>query len=293
MNRPTSLIVLAAALVLLPLTSARAQNLDAQRPQLRAALEAAERGQFNAAQYAGLASHPIYGWVELATLRRDIDNLPTARAQAFLKRYEGQAVADNFRSLWLASLARRQDWPTFLTAWKPSDGATLRCAELDARQATGRADAQWTKDAQALWRGAAKSLPDGCDPVFAILANKGGLSPALRWERIDAAAAESQTAVMRTAARGLPADEAALANDYAAFIDAVHARALNWPKTDRSRRMASYGLARLASRNPGAAERNCRSTPARWAWPKPIVVACFTRSPCGRWRPTKRIRRGD
>ena len=254
MNRPTPLIVLAAALALLPLAGARAQNLDAQRPQLRAALEAAERGQFNAAQYAGLASHPIYGWVELAALRRDIDKLPTSQAQGFLKRYEGQAVAENFRSLWLASLARRQDWPTFLGAWKPTDNATLRCAEMDARQATGRADAQWTKDAQALWRGAAKSLPDGCDPVFAILANKGGLPPALRWERIDAAAAESQTAVMRTAARGLPADEAALANDYAAFIDAVHPRALNWPKTDRSRRMASYGLARLASRDPAAAE---------------------------------------
>ena len=114
MNRPTPLIVLAAALALLPLAAVHAQNLDAQRPQLRAALEAAERGQFNAAQYASLASHPVYGWVELASLRRDVDKLPTSQAQGFLKRYEGQAVAENFRALWLASLARRQDWPTFL-----------------------------------------------------------------------------------------------------------------------------------------------------------------------------------
>ena len=42
---------------------------------------------------------------ELAALRRDIDSLPTPQAQAFLKRYEGQAVAENFRSLWLASLS--------------------------------------------------------------------------------------------------------------------------------------------------------------------------------------------
>ena len=33
------------------------------------------------------------------------------QAQAFLKRYEGQAVASTFRSVWLPSLARRQDWP--------------------------------------------------------------------------------------------------------------------------------------------------------------------------------------
>ncbi|HEY4555643.1 MAG TPA: transglycosylase SLT domain-containing protein, partial [Lysobacter sp.] len=56
------------------------------------------------------------------------------------------------------------------------------------------------------------------------------------------------------AARGLPPAEAALANDYAAFLEGVHERALNWPKTERSRRMASHGLARVARINPAGAE---------------------------------------
>ena len=272
MSPRLSRIVLVGTLSLLPAVNLAAQNsasnarAQATAPApasngatvalttVRAALEAAERGQFNAAQYPGLVTHPLYGWIELASLRRDVDNVSTAQAQAFLKRYDGQAVADNFRSLWLASLSRRQDWPTFLSAYTGSDSLTLRCAELNARQATGRADAQWTQDAQALWRSADKSLPDVCDPVFAVLANRGGLPPALRWERIDAAAAAGQPAVMRSAARGLPADEAAQAADYAAFLDAPHARALNWPRTDRSRRMASYGLAKLASKDPAAAE---------------------------------------
>ncbi|GGD52137.1 transglycosylase SLT domain-containing protein [Pseudoxanthomonas indica] len=269
MSPRLSLIVLAATLALLAAPAVQAQNntgnaappgagnagaTQASLANVRAALEAAERGQFNTAQFPGLSTHPLYGWIELASLRRDIDAVSTAQAQAFLKRYEGQAVADNFRAVWLASLSRRQDWPTFLSAYTGSENTTLRCAELNARQATGRADAQWTRDAQALWRGADKSLPDVCDPVFAVLANRGGLPPALRWERIDAAAAAGQAAVMRSAARGLPADETALAADYAAFIDAPHARALNWPRTDRSRRMASYGLARLAGKNPSAAE---------------------------------------
>src|SRR3546814_12697757 len=51
----------------------------------------------------------------------------------------------------------------------------------------------------------------------------------------DLAAAEWQPGVMRAAARGLPADQFALANDYAAFFDAVHDRALQWPKTPRRR----------------------------------------------------------
>jgi soluble lytic murein transglycosylase len=254
MTRPHFAIVLAVASCLsLPFT-VQAQNLDAKRPQIRAALEAAERGQFNAAQYPGLNTHPLYGWVELADLKRNIDTLSTAQAQSFLKRYDGQAVADALRSAWLPALARRQDWPTFLGAWKPTSNVALQCAELNARQAMGKADAKWIADAQAMWRSSGKSLPDGCDPVFAILDNKGELSPALRWERIDLAIAEQQPAVIRNIARGLPAAEAALANDYAAFLDSVHPRALNWPKTERSRNVAMQGLMRLAKSAPAAAE---------------------------------------
>src|SRR5688572_8968487 len=227
-----------------------AQNA-APNASIRAALEAAERGSFDAAQSPGVAAHPLYGWVEYAALRRSVDTLPNTQAQAFLTRYRGQAVAEAFREIWLAALSRRQDWPAFRAAWAPSiKDMTLRCAELDARQATGAADAQWVSDAQALWRSSGKSLPSTCDAPFAILASKGGLSPALRWERIEKAAAEWQPGVMRSAARGLPSDELALANDYAAFVDAVHERALTWPKTPRSRLIASHGLARLAKSVP-------------------------------------------
>ncbi|KAF1716785.1 lytic murein transglycosylase [Pseudoxanthomonas yeongjuensis] len=259
MIRSRHAIVLAAACGML-LSSmflsgvAHAQNLDAQRPQIQAALQAAESGQFDAARYPGLATHPLYGWVEFAALKRDIDTLPTARAQSFLKRYQGQAVADAFRVAWLPALSRRQDWPTLLASWTPTSNVGLQCAELNARQAMGKADAQWTADAQKLWTGSGKPLPDSCDPVFAILGAQGGLPPALRWERIEKAAAEQQPAVMRSAARGLPASEAAQANEYASFLETVTPRALNWPRTERSRKVAMYGLMRLAKSAPAAAE---------------------------------------
>lgn len=254
MKRPRSAIVLAAAFGLSLSCGAQGQNLEAQRPQIRAALAAAESSSFNTADYPGLGTHPLYGWVEFASLKRDIDTLSTVQAQSFLKRYDGQAVADAFRGLWLPALSRRQDWPTLRAAWKPTSNVGLQCAELNARQALGKADAQWTLDAQKIWTSTGKALPDSCDPVFAILTAQGGLPPALRWERIDKAAAEQQPAVMRSAARGLPAADAVLANDYAAFLGAVHTRALGWPKTERSRKMAMYGLMRLAKSSPASAE---------------------------------------
>ncbi|MCW0457567.1 transglycosylase SLT domain-containing protein [Xanthomonas sacchari] len=249
----TSLLLFVAALC--GPVPALAQSLDAQRPAIRSAIDDAEQGRFDPVRAAAFKQHPLYGWLEYANLRRNIDKVSDAQAQDFLKRYAGQPVAESFRALWLPALARREDWPALLANWKPTENLGLRCAQLNARQATGRADAQWVDEAQALWRNAGKSLPDACDPVFAVLQARGGMTDALRWARVEAAADAQQPAVMRAAARGLPAADLALANDYAAFLDAVHMRALNWPKTERSRKVAVDGLAKLAKTDPDAAER--------------------------------------
>jgi len=257
MNRLPLLILSSATLLACTGVGADAgaQSLDAQRAQMKAAIENAERGQFDPGQAAGLAKHPLYGWLEYANLRRNIDTVTTAQAQDFLKRYNGQAVASSFRSVWLPAVARRQDWPTLLANWAPTENVGLRCAQLNARQATGKADAQWVSEAQAIWRSTGKSLPDACDPVFAVLDAKGGMSAELRWERIDAAADAQEPAVMRSAARGLPAADLALANTYAAFVDKPNASALNWPRNERSRRIAADGLAKLAKADPDATEQ--------------------------------------
>ena len=228
---------------------------DPQLPRILAAIEAAERGQFDAARHAGLEAHPLYGWIEYASLRRNIDTLTEPRAQAFLQRYRGQAVAGAFREIWLAAASRREDWTAFLAAWNPGiDSLALRCANLNARQALGRADAQWVRDVEDIWRSTGKSLPGACDAPLAVFNARGAATPALRWARIEKAASEGEAAVMRSVAQGLPATERALAEDYAAFIDGVHPRALSWPKTERSRLVASHGLARLGKSNPAAAE---------------------------------------
>ncbi len=243
--------LLAAALMSIS-AGASAQSA-ASESAMRAALESAERG--TAVDTAAFASSPIAGWLEYAVLKRNIDSVTAAQAQSFLTRFKGQAVAEAFREIWVAATSRRQDWASLRAAWQPTikDNA-LRCAELNARAATAAIDATWISDAQAIWRSSGKALPDSCDSVFAALAAKGGLSADLRWERIDKAAGEWLPAVMRSAAIGLPDPDFALATNYAAFIDAPNDRALGWPKTARSRLMASNGLAKLGKANQASAE---------------------------------------
>ena len=251
MPRHSLPIAFAALTLLAACGQPQAQTDPTTLARARTAITAAEAGT----PPPPVAGDPLAGWTEYAALRPRLATLSDDEGLDFLRRHRGQAVGEVFREGWLAALAGREDWPTFRAAWSPEvRDVALRCHDLNARQALGQVDEAWTKEAQGLWRSAAKSLPGACDAPMAILASRGGLTPALRWERIDKAAAEWQTGVMRSAARGLPADEFALANDYAAFIDAVHDRALTWPRTPRSRAMASHGLARLAKSLPSSVD---------------------------------------
>lgn len=240
--------------------SARASTLepltDPRLPRIEQAIGAAQSGQFRAVEYRDLADHPLFAWVEYASLRRGLDGLPSARAQDFLQRRGGQAAGETFRRAWLMQLARREDWSGFLAAWRDgADDTPLACHKLHAEQALGRAGQDWNARAQAIWLSSGRSLPNACDPVFDTLAARGGLTAELRWQRFDKATDAWQSGMMRSIARGLPADQRELANDYAAFIDSPHTRALRWPKTERSRRVASQGLARLGKADPDRAEQ--------------------------------------
>ena len=240
-----------------PRASAPQARIAMPDAALRTAFEAAARGTLDAATLSAHANQPLAGWLEYATLRRDFTTLPAERGAAFIAKYRDRdpAVADTFRKDWLAALARRKEWPAFLASWDASiDDADLRCASLAARQAAGRTDAQWTADAQAVWRSSGKSLPNSCDEPFAQLATQGGLPPALRWERIDKAVAETQSGVIRAIARGMDGDDATLANAYASYLDTPGAAVDGWPKTPRSRLVASHALAKLAKSSPDRAE---------------------------------------
>ncbi|MFY2763079.1 transglycosylase SLT domain-containing protein [Arenimonas sp. MALMAid1274] len=243
-------------LMMLPL-SARAQvappDLSRQQPAVLEAFRLADQGKLSVQDTARIADHPLRGWVEATALRRTLGAASAADVRSALRRFDGQPAADWLREAWLLHLAKRGDWRGFRADYRPSTSLELRCAELSARVALGETDAAWVSDAQALWL-TGTTLPASCDLPFKSLAAQGKLDAALRWQRIELAATEGQTGLIRFLAPGLPAAEAARARDYADFIDAPHARAVNWPRDNRSRNVAAEGLARLARRSPDAAQ---------------------------------------
>ena len=234
---------------------------------MRESLAQAEAGQLDPALARRLSSDPLAPWIEYASLHRNLADADPGVVRGFLDRYPGQVAANMLRDAWLQELDRRKDWKNFRAFHAADSGPSLRCADLAARLDAGEPDARehaaaWFDDALALWKNG-DAAPADCDAPFALLDARGKLTPELRWKRIDAAAEDATTGVMRSAARGLPPDQAAQANAYAAFIDAPNDSASGWPRTERSRHVVAIGLARQARRDPGSVEsRLSRLTPA-------------------------------
>ena len=245
-------ILLPAGLMLMMVAAAGPGDGN-QQALVRDALAQAESGHLDPAVVRQLAGDPLAPWVDYAVLRRNLDSADPGDVRGFLDRHAGEASADLLREAWLQQLAQRKDWKDFRASYVPGSSLSLRCANLAARLDAGEPDAAWFDGALALWQ-SGNALTDDCDTAFATLATRGKLTAEMRWKRIDAAAEDADTDVMRSAARGLPAEQSALANAYAAFIAAPNDSATAWPKTDRSRHVAAIGLARLAKRDPDAAE---------------------------------------
>lgn len=226
---------------------------DADLALPRQALQLAEQGQLDSATANRIAGDPLVPWIDYATLHRNLESVDAATVRAYLDRNAGQVAAAMLRDEWLTVLARRRDWKTFRAFRSDDESAKLACADLAARLDAGEPDARWQDQALALWR-SGKAQPADCDGVFAWLAAHGKLTPDLRWQRIDAAAENVDTGVMRAAASGLAGDQQALAQAYARFIDSPNDSASAWPRSDRSRRMIAIGLAKLARRDPGGAQ---------------------------------------
>ncbi len=232
-----------------------------RRAGLRAAFIAADSGQLSLEQAARWSGDRLYPWLQASVVRKQLASAEPARVQALLEPMGEQPAAKWLRGFWLEELARREDWPAFRAAWRDSEDAGLRCANLRARQPAG-ADADWIAAAQQLWL-SATSLPTHCDAPMQRLTELGRLDESLRWQRVDLAIAAGEAGVVRFAGKGLGAESARRTEAYAAFIAAPTADAWSsWPRDARSRAVIAAGLAKLAKRDPPRAQQFLSALPA-------------------------------
>ena len=241
-----------ALLLALLCTAPAASQESGRRAELRAAFNSADAGLMDLSQAARFSNDPLYPWLQASVLAKQIDSAPSPSVQAALDRMGDTPAGRWLRTTWLKETVKRQDWPSFRNAYRGSDDALLRCADLQAR--SGSTDAQWVADATQVWL-TGESLPDRCNGPLAQLAVMGKLDDALRWRRIDLAIEQGEAGLVRYIGKDLAAD-AALAQSYADYMATpVAATPTSWPNSSRTQAVIAAGLSRLARREPEQARR--------------------------------------
>lgn len=151
---------------------------------------------------AGLRDYPLWPYLRLGALRRELTPAHRTEIEAFIDAYAGTAPGETLRRLWLNALHARGDHTGYVRNYADNGSETRECRWRRSLLALGRGDAAVAGIAELYLTGA--SLPEVCDPVFAHWHAVGGLTPALVWQRVGLALARGNTGVARWQRRYLP-----------------------------------------------------------------------------------------
>lgn len=89
---------------------------------------------------ARLADYPIPSYVDYFQLRPRLAHAPVSEIRAYLKRYQGHAIADRLRNDWLLELGKVRDWNLFDQEYPQfvlDDDTQLKCYALMSKAAKG------------------------------------------------------------------------------------------------------------------------------------------------------------
>ena len=179
-----------------------------------------------------LRGYVLYPYLQAARLRAELrlvtpvaggldePLLPVDEAvAAFLEEQASRPVTQQLRDEWLASLAGRSAWRTFMAQYdKDRDvQASLRCHALAGRIALGQT-AGLVDDLTQAWL-VPRSLPAACDPALDWWKARGGPGAELTERRARLALEAGQAGLARSLARSLPAERGAPLLQWAALIE--------------------------------------------------------------------------
>ncbi len=129
---------------------------------------------------------------------------PDADIRAFLRTYDGQAIADRLRNDWLLVLGKRHDWQTFDAEYPKfvlDDDTQVKCYALMSRAARGENVTQAATDLLTT----PKYYGEGCVDMINTLAASGQLPRKEVWHQIRLAYEENYTSLGKQIADALGA----------------------------------------------------------------------------------------
>lgn len=170
-----------------------------------------------------LRTYPLYPYLQAARIRRALASVSEAtasvdqRAQTFVTYYERDPVGRALRRVWLASLAERRQWSTFLEEYRADvTDDSLQCHKFTAQIELERT-ADLTPEIARQWL-TPHSLPD-CERAFEWLRVQNALTPELIEQRARRALEQDNSSFARQIAAALPSERAAPMLLWAALLE--------------------------------------------------------------------------
>ncbi len=179
-----SVLLLAAPLSSQARGDGRIEEQRALFVTVERALKAGSRKPFKRRREA-LASYPLYPYLLHHDLQGRLARADEGEIAAFLRTYGGETpVAEKLRHRWLAQLAHRGRWDSFLEHYHESvnfDNKDNRCRYAYALIRAGRTD-EAAELLKSLWL-VDFSQPPACDPAFKWGFERNVFNDDLIWER--------------------------------------------------------------------------------------------------------------
>lgn len=223
-----TLLLIATATLAAAITGAgaAAEKADAYagaRKEFQQAYDSASGTDSATADSESLKKYPLYPYLLAERLRKGLaPDSPTAadvdkRAAAFVAEYDPQPVGRRLRRVWLESLARRQEWATFLSAYRAANAdEALRCQSFTARIALDKTEGL-VSDIGTQWL-TPHSIQE-CKVPFDWMKDKGVLTTELIEQRARLALKGGDAPFARQIIAMLPAERQAPLLEWAALLE--------------------------------------------------------------------------
>ncbi len=154
-----------------------------------------------------LVDYPIPSYVDYFQLRPRLAHAPVSEIRAYLKRYQGHAIADRLRNDWLLELGKVRDWALFDEEYPQfvlDDDMQLKCYALMSKVAKG---INVAAEARALLT-TPRLYGDACPALIAMLVQAEQFTHDDLWSQVRLAAETGAPNLFAhaTALAGVPAD---------------------------------------------------------------------------------------
>lgn len=239
------------------------QTLIQKRALFTAARDALGRNQTQAYRklLAQLQDYPLYPYLVYWDLEKRLNQASANDIREFLDKYSDSYVGSRLRYDWLQTLARDEQWKTYLSFYDPrADIPELECYARRAQYRQGNREEAF-KDLETLWL-SNRSLPRECDPLFAAWRETGALTDELLWDRIRLAMSKNQVYLAHYLERFLKPED----RDWISLWREMHRApdsTLDSPKLKGDAPIVHtillHGIKRLAKQNPTKAAETWNS----------------------------------